>query len=430
MSGRTAQTALNSKPFRFETVLAFTGCAILLVSVVFLIDRPPLNERTDFSVTYLGSRMVYLGLGPKLYDLAEQQKLKRILVPNAEALIYEHPPFEAFLLAPLGALPYKTAYLIWGLINVAIWLFVPYLLRPFALAPRDHLAYLLLWMVFLPLGAALFEGQSSLLMLLLYSMTFIQLRSGRDFRAGAIFGLSLFKFQFALPFVLILLLQRKWRFLKGFLGIATALGALSLAAVGWRGIISYIHLLMGITAHPDNSSFGAARGMSTVQGFVYPLLAGALGHTAVSLIVAAVSIFLVLWSAWRWKTARLPADPRTFDLMFAATIVVSLVTSLHMFTPDFSPLIIAMLLVAQYFPGHSHRFLRIVLGTTLVMFWMPPLFLVLLARHWVYLWFPVLMLFMIGIFQLVGIAAESIPRIPISDRVASLANVVDGDKSN
>jgi len=37
---------------------------------------------------------------------------------------------------------------------------------------------------------------------------------------------------------------------------------------------------------------------------------------------------------------------------------------------------------------------------------------------------------MIGIFQLVGIAAESIPRIPISDRVASLANVVDGDKSN
>jgi hypothetical protein len=42
--------------------------------------------RTDFSVTYLGSRMVYLGLGPKLYDLADKNSKKQ-LVPNAEPLI-------------------------------------------------------------------------------------------------------------------------------------------------------------------------------------------------------------------------------------------------------------------------------------------------------------------------------------------------------
>jgi hypothetical protein len=36
---------------------------------------------------------------------------------------------------------------------------------------------------------------------------------------------------------------------------------------------------------------------------------------------------------------------------------------------------------------------------------MPPLFLLSLASHTVYFWFPVLMLFLIGIFQL----AETIP---------------------
>ncbi len=427
----TAQFALNSsKSIRIETVLAFLGCAISLMSLVVLVDRPPINERTDFSVTYLGSRMVYLGLGPKLYDLAEQQKLKSQLLPNAEPLIYEHPPFEALLLVPLGALPYKTAFLIWGIINVAIWLFLPYLLRPYAPVPRDDLGYLLLWLLFLPLGGALFEGQSSLLMLLLYSITFIHLRSGRDFSAGAIFGLALFKFQFALPFVLIILLQRKWRFIKGFLGTATALGVLSLIAVGWRGIVTYIHLLMGVTAHPDNSSYGAAKGMATIQGFVYPLLAGTFGHAAVSVIVAAVSVFLILWTAWHWKKAGIPADLRTFDLMFAVTIVVSLVTSLHMFTPDLSTLIITMLLVARYFPERGHTFLRLVLGTTLVMFWMPPLFLLLLARHWVYLWFPVLMMLTIGIFKLAGIPAEKIPSIQIVHPTASLAGVLEGDKSN
>jgi len=183
---RTAQVAPLTSPkgIKFENALALFGSAVLLVFVVFLADRPPTMEEADFSITYIGSRMVYLGMGPKLYDLAEQQRLKRLLVPNSLPLIYEHPPFEALLLAPLGALPYKTAYLIWGLINVAIWLMLPTLLRPYAPAPRDDLGYLVLWLLFAPLGVALFDGQSSLLLLLVYSSTFIQLRRGRDFRGA------------------------------------------------------------------------------------------------------------------------------------------------------------------------------------------------------------------------------------------------------
>jgi hypothetical protein len=391
--------------------------------VVFLADRPPINERTDFSVTYIGSRMVYQGLGPKLYDLAEQQKVKSLLLPDAEPLIYEHPPFEALFLAPLGALPYKSAYLIWGLINAAIWLMLPFILRPYAPAPRDDLGYLLLWLLFAPLGVTLFEGQSSLFLLLLYSITFIQLRGGRDLRAGAIFGLALFKFQFGLPFVLIFLLQRKWRFMKGFLATSTALGALSLVAVGGHGIISYIQLLVGIAAHPDNSSYGRAIGMATVQGFLQPLLGGVLGHAAVSLIVAGVSIFLILWTAWRWRKAGPAPDRRTFDLMFAAAIVVSLVTGFHMFTYDLSPLMLAMLLVAGYFPGRRHTILRVVLGTTLGLFWIPPLYLALLARHRVYLWFPVLTVFMIGTFKLAEIPEEGMPSTNIADPAVRLAGI-------
>jgi hypothetical protein len=401
----TAQSARTArKCIGFENLLALFAGAVLLTSVVLLVDRAPLNERTDFSVTYIGSRMVYLGLGSKLYDLPEQEKLKKQLLPDAEPLIFEHPPFEALLLSPLGALPYKTAYLIWGLVNIAIWLFQPFLLRPYVRAPQDDLGYLLLWLLFLPLGAALFEGQSSLVVLLLYSITYINLRRGHDLRAGAVFGLALFKFQFAIPFAAILLLQRKWQFIKGFVGTASVLGVLSLVAVGWRGILTYVNLLAGIAAHPENATYGSAIGMATVAGFVNPVLGKTLGHAAASLIVAGVSIFLLLWTAWRWKKAGPGADQRTFDLMFAAAVVVSLATSLHMFTYDLSPLLLPMLLVTTHFPGHS-RTLRIVLGTTLLMFWMPPLFLLSLASHTVYFWFPVLMLFLIGIFQL----AETIP---------------------
>ena len=83
-------------------------------------------------------------------------------------------------------------------------------------------------------------------------------------------------------------------------------------------------------------------------------------------------------------------DQRAFYLMFAAAVVVSLVTGLHVFIYDLSRLLLAMLLVARHFATRSHADLRIVLGSMLVMLWMPPLFLLPLACNWVYLWFLVI----------------------------------------
>jgi hypothetical protein len=398
------QTTLKRTGFN-ESIVATLGFAILLVSAVFWADQPPTMEKTDFSVTYIGSRMVYFGQGAKLYDLAEQQKLKRLLLPDAEPLIYEHPPFEALLFAPLGALPYKIAYLIWGLINVTIWLALPFLLRPYAPTPRDDLGYLVLWVLFAPLGVALFQGQSSLLMLLVYSLAFISLKQGRDYRAGAILGLGLFKFQFILPFVFIFLLRRQWRFLKGFLTTAAGLGVLSVVAVGWPGIWTYTQLMVSIVRHPDNVSYGAAIDMGTVQGFVHALLGKILGRSVISLLVVAISGSLIGWSAWRWRTSDEKErgrtfDLRTFDLMFAVSVVVALVTGFHMFTHDLSPLLLAMLLVAAHFPESNRPALRLTLGTALVLFWIPPLYLALVAWHCMYLWFLVLLVFMIGTLKL------------------------------
>ena len=405
-----AATASPNRAVINENSIALFGAAVLLVSAVFWADRPPTVEKTDFSVTYIGSRMIYLGQGAKLYDLAEQRKLKQSLLKDAEPLIYEHPPFEALLLAPLGALPYKTAYLLWGLINVALWLSLTRLLRPFAPAPQDELAYLALWLLFAPLGVALFQGQSSIILLLVYALTFISLKRGHDFRAGAILGLGLFKFQFIVPFALIFLLRRRWKFMKGFVATAAGLGVLSVVAVGWRGIWSYIRLLASIASHPDNSTFGAAIGMGTVQGFVHAVLGKVLGASAISLLVAAISAALIGWSAWRWREPdraerKWSLNLRNFDLMFAAAVVVALVTGFHMFTHDLSPLLLAMLLGAAHCPGSDRPVLRAILATALTLFWIPFLYFALLAWHCVYLWFPVLMMFMIATLKL----AESSP---------------------
>lgn len=374
-----------------ESYVMQFALALLLVSAVIWADRPPTMEKTDFSVTYIGSRMVYLGLGSKLYDLGEQGKLKKALLPHAEPLLYEHPPFEALLLAPLGALPYKAAYLIWGLLNAAIWLSLPGLLRPYANLPRDEIGYLLLWLLFAPLGVALFQGQSSILILLLYSLTFIELKKGRAVRAGAIFGLALLKFQFAIPFALIFLLRRQWQFMKGFIASAGVLGGLSLIAVGWQGIEGYVRLLVGIGGHPDDSSYGAAIGMATVQGFSHAVLGSILSPLMISIVVASLSISILVWTAWTWRKADLSADSRSFELMFACAIVASLVTGFHMFTHDLSPLALAILLAAANLPAEGA--IRRILLWTMGLFLLPPVYFVLMAWHRMYLMFPALTVF-------------------------------------
>ncbi len=368
-----------------ETTLVFLAAAVLVFSSVLWTANGRNLEKIDFSVTYLGARMVHQGQGAKLYDLTEQVKLRSALYQHPNPLIYEHPPFEALLLSPLAALPYKTAYLIWGSINAMLWLVLPYLLRRYATVPEDGLAYLALWFIFAPL---------------VYILTFISLKGRRDLLAGVFLGLGLFKFQFVMPFALIFLLRKKWRFLAGFALSATVLAALSLVAVGWQGMTSYVHLLLSIGSNPGNVSYGSAVDMPTLHGFVYALLSRAVGVRAISVVVAVVSVLVILFTASRSEHAERTGKDNSFDRVFAATVAMSLMTGLHMFTHDFSPLMLALFLVAAHFPGRAHPGLRWLLGITMALFWIPPLYFVLVARHCLYLMFPLLAMFWLATLAL------------------------------
>ena len=384
-----AAVAPATKVRSVEMAIAWFAAAVLLVGAVLWVDRSPSIEMTDFSVTYIGARMVHEGRGSRLYDLAEQQKTKASLFTNAQPLIFEHPPFEALLLSPLGGLSYRTAYLIWGLVNAAVWLYLPYLLRAYTPSPQNGLAYLALWILFPPLGIALYQGQSSLLLLLVFSLTFISLTRGRDFRAGLWLGLGLFKFQFVVPLAIIFLLRRRWNVLTGFLVSASALALLSIAAVGWYGVIDYIRLLLNVAGHPHNFSYGQATDMATLQAFCNVVLKNLLSAPAINLVVVAASAALVVFAAKQWQGADAPQAH--FNLFFATTIVVSLATGVHMFAHDLSPLALALFLLFPYLKTCESRAFRAVNWSCIAFLWIPPLYFIAIARHQLYLFFPILL---------------------------------------
>ena len=59
-----------------EALLIYLAAAVLVIAAVLWTANGPRLEKIDFSVTYLGARMVHDGRGAQLYDLTEQIKLR------------------------------------------------------------------------------------------------------------------------------------------------------------------------------------------------------------------------------------------------------------------------------------------------------------------------------------------------------------------
>lgn len=375
-----------------DSTFGLLGAAILLFGAVLWCARGPSAEKTDFSLTYVGASIVHQGLGSRLYDLDLQKQVRDSLFRHPNPLFFEHPPFEALLLSPLAALPFRTAYMLWGFLNATVWLLLIFFMRPYFALPQEDLGYIALWLLFAPLGVALFQGQSSVLLLALYAAAFVLLRRNLDLGAGTALGFGLFKFQFVLPFALILLFRRQWRFLAGFCATAFFLGTLSLLTTGWHGIVTYARFLLAIGTTPQNFSYGSGVDMPTIHGFVYAMVGGKIGHMGLSVIVLAISVALLFFIALRWKDSLGNSN----GLMFVASVAASLLSGSHMFTHDFSPLLLGMFLAWASLPGRTHRGLRAAIIFTLVVFWLPPVYFALVAFHGMYLMCPVLALFAIA----------------------------------
>lgn len=383
-----------------DGTLGLLIAAILLYTAVLWTANGPNVERTDFSLSYVGAKIVHTGTGAHLYDLDLQKQLRNSLFLRPVPLFFEHPPFEAWLLSPLAAHSFRAAYRVWGLLNVTVWLVLIVVLRRYLPWPHESLGYIFFWLLFAPLGVALYQGQSSLLVLASFALAFLLLKRQKCFSAGIALGFGLLKFQFVLPFALIFLLRRKWRFLGGFALCASTLILISIAVIGWTGVIGYARFLLAIGANPQNVSFGSGVDMPTIQGFVFALTGGRLTGLALNVVAATLSIALLAWIALRWERAE---DNSSFDLTFAAAVAVALLSSSHMFTHDFAPLVIPMFLVAAQLSQEKNRSTNSVaclaLRFTLVLFWMFPIYFLLVKWHCLFLMAPVLLVFVWAAIQ-------------------------------
>jgi hypothetical protein len=240
-----------------------------------------LSGKADFRAFYTAGYMVRSGHRAQLYDYEQNRAFENEVVTPADGgFLFNHLAYEVILYAPLSIFRYRTAYALFFGINLAVLVGSFWMLRRY-LSSLEEVWTLLpvaIFACFLPVTLALLQGQDSIILLALMISVSLMVDRQEDFKGGVILGLTLFKFQYALPIVFLFMIWRRWRFLLGFALSAGAVISISLWITGLAGFVSYTHSLVEMSAK-FSSVFSDRYGirpqfMPNVRGLAYMVTNG------------------------------------------------------------------------------------------------------------------------------------------------------------
>ena len=329
-------------------ILPIIFCMQFLAWLTFL--PKALRGHADFRQLYVAGYMVRTGHRTQLYDYAAQTYFQNTLVSNDErALPFIRPAYQALMFVPFSLLPYRTAYLGFLLLNVLLLALAFLILQPRlrglsrvwpGLPPA-------LFLGFYPVALALMQGQDSILLLALLAAALVSLERNRDLTAGALAGVGLFKFQIVVPIVLLFLLWRRWRFVKGFMFSAILVGLLSFITSGWAETVVFVHSLLsvgaGLPAVPGEINFPLRINiMANLRGLIYGLASLRAPQRWLQVTTLLLSSIVVISVRARGRQ-----QPGGDALVLAITAGV--VVSYYLFIHDLSILLIPIVLTLDRF---------------------------------------------------------------------------------
>ncbi len=250
----------------------------------------------DFVNIYAASIAVLKGQAASVYEI-HRHFLRQFAVmghKNFGFLVFEYPPVYLLMVMPLSKLPFVASWVVFETVTLAAYVFV---LRQIARAPLG------LWLaITFPAVLINFKcGQNGFLTTALMGGGLLLLDKW-PLVAGFLFGLMVYKPQFAVLVPLALIVARQWRALAASAISAALFVAASLAVFGtpvWRAFfasISYTQKTIlergAINFRTLQSAFGAIRMWGGSVDAAY-------------LLQAMVAIFAAAAVVWIWR-ARLP----------------------------------------------------------------------------------------------------------------------------
>ena len=372
---------MNPSPLRDVRGRLWQGGLALLLFLVtamvgnfFLPAERAVSLRTagyDFLAFYTGGTFVRTGQSEKLYDLeavrAFQHGMARetgIELRSGAVGPFWNPPIVAWVFAPLSALPYRAAFLVWTIINVGCLVGAITLLSRFvassplpcfrggqplleqpqraagaascmggAAMPREHGALRnwrtwglvpLLTIVSMALITSIGHGQNACLSLLILSATVALWRGGRFFFAGAIAGLLFYKPQLGAVVAAVMIVCCGWRALAGLAMTGAMLLVATLATLPGT-LTAYIQQMPGNLAFMQVQQPYARERHVTLKAFWRLLVqghaTGEMSSLAMMLYITTALLLAACVAACIWKLRQSHDELAARDRIISLTIL-------------------------------------------------------------------------------------------------------------
>lgn len=296
------------------------------------------TDQADYTAFYTGWTIVADGHGSDLYDPAIQAEVQHEILGGRsfEAGLnpFNNPPHLVVPFVPLAWLPLGASYLVWAVAQLALLAWLMWRLWSVVAADwsRDErLVLIASSLAASPLLITFLQGAFSLLVCVMVTEAYIALRARRDGRAGAWLAVASIKPQAVVTLGVMLLAGRRWRAIAAGAVVGLALAVVGTVVLGPRIWMDYLGFLSRYVSTFDEFSVRPSV-MWNLRGTLTLLIGPdqAAGQATFINTVGLVGQLAGLAAvAWLWRGRWEPTSP-AFDLRFALTVVIGLLTSPHL----------------------------------------------------------------------------------------------------
>lgn len=273
MSAGGGQEAGGFRRSRQGLAAALALAAVLVWFVIFVVAPSATRHTGGFGAYYTASRLLAGGeISSRVYDHDYFQEQVARDSGGETRDIYTNPPANSLMLWPLAWLPTLQARLIWTALNVPL-LFgaLALVVRTWAARP-DAATYALVFsagLLFRPVVANFEYGQAYVLMFFLLTAAAVAYYRRRDGVGGGALALALMVKMVGWPLPLLLIWQRRWRFLLWTLGVSLLIVLLALPFLPLQMWLRFAQIL----PESSNSPYVCVTAYQTTRSFLCRFLA-------------------------------------------------------------------------------------------------------------------------------------------------------------
>jgi len=296
----------------------------------------------DFAAFWTGGWFVAEGQGERLYDVDVQAAFQAELLGGTQWgwQPYLYPPTFALVVAPAVPFGYRAAFAWFGLVGVvalagAFWALWPRLER---WGPVGRATGLMMVASYAPVPLTLVGGQSSGLVLAIWTAHYAAVCAGRAAWAGVFLGLLCAKPQFVLLPAAWHLLRRDGRTLAAAAATGVVQWALGALAMGPQWPVAFLGAIRALSLRRGWEG-DAPRFLSLPASWGWSF--GPTGTAAAWVIVA------LLVGALAWLGRNIREDDASFPVFYATLLVLAVLGAPHAMYYDHALMALPMLLVCE-----------------------------------------------------------------------------------